>query len=47
MSIVSVVIVSTEKHLTIIDYFLIIGMPIVMSALAYFVGLFHDPKASD
>lgn len=47
MSIVSVVIISTEEHLTIVDYSLIIGMPIVMSALAYFVGLHHDPKAFD
>lgn len=46
MSIVSVVVFSTEDHLTIVDYFLILGAPFAFGALAYFVGLHYDPTAS-
>ena len=47
MTIVSVVVFYTEDDLTILDYFLIIGAPFALGALAYFVGLHHDPTASD
>lgn len=47
MSIVSVVVYSTETHLTVADYCLILGGPFVLGGLAYFVGLHHDSKTDD
>jgi hypothetical protein len=47
MCVVSVVAFATDEHLTIVDYFLIFSAPFVMGALAYFVGLYHDPAASE
>lgn len=47
MCVVSVVAFATDEHLTIVDYFLIFAAPFVMGALTYFVGLHHDPAASE
>ena len=47
MSAVSLFVFFTEDNLEIIDYFLILGAPPTLGALFYFVGLYHDPKASD
>ena len=47
MSLVSLVVLYTEDHLTGFDYVLLLGAPVALSALAYFVGLHHDPTASD
>lgn len=47
MTVVSVVVYYTEDHLTMVDYILIVCGPFALGALAYFVGLHHDPAASD
>jgi hypothetical protein len=47
MSAVSLLVFFTEDNLSIIDYFLILGAPPILGALFYYVGLYHDPKASD
>jgi hypothetical protein len=47
ISVVSVVIFLTENHLMIVDYIFILGAPFAFGALAYFVGLYHDPTAPD
>lgn len=47
MSFVSVIVFFTEDQLNGIDYVFIVGAPLGMAALGYFIGLHHDPKASD
>lgn len=47
ISAVSLLVFFTEDNLDIIDYFLILGAPPILGALFYFVGLYHDPTASD
>lgn len=44
---VSLLVFFTEDNLDIIDYFLTLGAPPTLGALFYFLGLYHDPKASD
>ena len=46
-SAVSLVVFFTEENLNIVDYFLILLAPPALGALFYFVGLHHDPAASD
>ena len=47
MTLVSMVLYSTEDHLNGFDYLLLIAAPIVSSAVAYLVGLYHDRTASE
>jgi hypothetical protein len=47
MGLVSLVVFYTKDHLTGFGYVLLLGLPIALSILAYFVGLHHDPTASD
>ena len=47
MVVVSMVIFYTDEELTIVDYLLILGAPPALGIFFYFVGLHHDPKASD
>lgn len=47
ISIVSVVAFLTDEHLTTLDSILIFSAPFVMGAGAYFVGLYHNPSASE
>lgn len=47
MSLVSLVIFYTEDQLSGVDYLFILGAPFALGALTYFVGLHHDPAASD
>ena len=47
MSLVSLVVFYTEDHLSVLDYLFIPGLPFALAALAYFVGLHHDPTASE
>lgn len=47
MSAVSVVVLCTQDQINGIDYLFIVGAPSVMVGLGYFVGLHHDPNASD
>jgi len=45
MALVSLVVFYTESHLTGFGYALLLGLPIALSILAYFVRLQHDPTA--
>ncbi len=47
MSVVSLVIFYTEERRDLADCLLIVGAPFAMAMLAYLVGLYHDPNASD
>lgn len=47
MCAVSVVVFFTQDQLNVLDCLLIVGAPFAMAGLGYFVGLHHDPKASD
>jgi hypothetical protein len=47
MSIVAVVVYSTEDDLTMVDYLMILCAPFISAVLFYLVGLYHDPKAND
>ena len=47
MGVVSFVVFFSEDNLNIFDYLLILGAPPALGALFYFVGLHHDPSASD
>jgi hypothetical protein len=47
MSLVSLVVFYTEDQLSVLDYLFILGSPFVLGALGYFVGLHHDPTASE
>jgi hypothetical protein len=49
MSLVSFVLFYTEDQLSGVDYLclLILGAPFALGALSYFVGLHHDPTASN
>jgi len=45
--IVTAVVFFTEEQLNAMDYVLIVGAPFALAVVAYFVGLHHDPNASD
>lgn len=47
MSLVSLVVFYTQDQLSVLDYLFILGSPFALAALAYFVGLHHDPTASE
>ena len=47
MCVVSAVVFFTEDDLGVFDYLLMVAGPFALGALAYFVGLHHDPEASD
>ena len=47
MCAVSVVIFLTDDELTSVDFVLILGAPLALAILFYFVGRYHDPRASD
>jgi hypothetical protein len=47
MGLVSLVVFFSDDNLNIFDYSLILGAPPALGALFYFVGLHHDPSASD
>jgi len=47
MSLVSLVVFYTEDQLSGLDYLFIIGSPFALGALTWFVGLHHDPTASE
>jgi hypothetical protein len=44
---ISVGIFFTEETLDAVDYALIVLMPLAFAVGAYFVGLYHDPSASE
>jgi hypothetical protein len=46
-SVVAAVVFFTEEQLNAMDYVLIVGAPFALAVVAYFVGLRHDPNASD
>ena len=47
MSLVSLVVFYTEDHLSVLDYLFIPGSPFALAALTCYVGLHHDPTASE
>ena len=47
MSLVSLIVYFTEDRLSSFDYLLMLGAPLVLAALMYFVGRHHDPNACD
>ena len=47
MSLVSLMVFYTEDQLSGLDYLFILGSPFALGALTYFVGLHHDPTASE
>jgi len=47
MSLVSLVVFYTEDQLSGLDYLFILGSPFALGALTCFVGLHHDPTASE
>jgi hypothetical protein len=44
---ISVGIFFTQDRLDAVDYALIVLMPLAFAVGAYFVGLYHDPSASE
>jgi len=47
MSLVSLVVYFTEDELSSIDYLIMLGAPLALAALIYFVGRHHDPNFCD
>lgn len=47
MSAVSLVVFVTEERSGVVDSLLLVSAPFILAALAYFVGLWHKPEASD
>ena len=47
MSAVSLAVFLTEKPSNVADFLLLVIAPVVLAALAYLIGLWHEPQASD